>query len=78
MKVELECTYCAFKWMENIYNQSSLAGKICPKCKDKNLKARDIESKTNYYEGAPEFPVKLEIDNSWGNLVPDSNWDGGD
>lgn len=59
MNVELECTYCGHKWIKDVYNQHAVLHESCPRCKDSNLKARDLnKSKVDYYKGCPPFETK--------------------
>jgi len=59
MEIAFECTYCGKKWSERFYNQYSAQNQRCSVCNDKNLKYKSVEeSKINYYEGSPPFPVK--------------------
>ena len=63
MKVSLECTYCGYKWNIETYNKEYLRDKSCEKrnCGHRVLVMRDLDSKTNYYEGSPPFPIILDI-----------------
>lgn len=63
MKVSIECTYCGHKWVETLYNQSSLQGKICShgNCRHKQLIVKDLSQEIDYYKGSPSFPVKIEL-----------------
>lgn len=66
MKYNIECTYCGKQWIENVYNEFSLVDKKCPVCKDRNIKARRLESsKINYYQGSPPFPLKGDTKDEW-------------
>lgn len=59
MKVQLECMYCGHKWVEEVYNKSSIDSKTCTKgnCGDSNLIVRDLNaSKIDAYKGCPPFP----------------------
>lgn len=61
MKVELECTYCGHKWIYEGYNRLSIVSEKCKKCKDANLKAKDLDvSKIDYYAGSPPFADEFE------------------
>jgi hypothetical protein len=61
MQVEIECTYCGHKEQDDVYNQYSLHGRRCKKCKDSNLKFKDLtQTKIDYYQGCPPFPEKKE------------------
>lgn len=61
MTVELECMYCGHKWEQVVYNKQTVENATCPKCKDSNLKVRDIAAaKIDTYVGSPPFPPKPE------------------
>lgn len=63
MKVSLECTYCGYKWIAEVYNRDSLSGKTCTRgnCKHKQLIARDLTNKVDYYEGSPPFSIEIDL-----------------
>jgi hypothetical protein len=59
--VELECMYCGHKWEQTVYNKQTVENSWCPKCKDSNLKVRDLAAaKIDTYAGSPPFPPKPE------------------
>jgi hypothetical protein len=65
MILALECLYCGHKWEKNAYNAISLESERCPRCKDSNLKVKELsKSKVDYYVGCPPFPKKEE-DSGW-------------
>lgn len=63
MKVALECTYCGYKWIVEVYNEESLRNKTCTRgnCRHKHLIAKDLNNKIDYYEGSPPFPIELDL-----------------
>lgn len=65
MRVELECTYCGKKWEKIAYNKQSIESEVCSRCKDTNLKVRDLDTtKVDYYQGCPPFPSKDSKDDA--------------
>lgn len=67
MKVEFECTYCGYRWVEEIWNKDTISSKVCKKgnCRTKNLLARDLQAtKVDYYQGSPPFQEPKK-DNGW-------------
>lgn len=67
MTLDLECTYCGFKWQKEVYAYQTTDQLKCENgnCKDSNLKIRDLsKTKIDTYKGCPPFPKK---DKQWGN-----------
>jgi len=60
MLLKLECKYCGYSWLRQAYSKDVVNVVICPKCNDKNIVARDAESKIDYYQGCPPFPTKVK------------------
>lgn len=61
MEIAFECTYCGFKWTDQLYNERSANNQHCRHCKDKYPKWRKLEdAKVDYYAGSPPFPKKEE------------------
>lgn len=50
MLVQFECTYCGFKWTNQVYDIGRDRVYRCLKCDDPNVWTRDISSdKVDYY-----------------------------
>lgn len=57
MRVHITCNYCDLKWEETVYSEIALKSKRCMKCKDKNLRIRDLKDfYIDTYIGCPPFP----------------------
>lgn len=69
MYVELECTYCGFKWEESVSTKAEIDEMACihGNCGDTNLKVRDVaRTKIDYYQGSP--PFQDDIARYFGNI----------
>jgi len=50
MDIELECTYCGYKWRKIVYSKHSIENERCSICKDAYLKIKDlIKTNIDYY-----------------------------
>lgn len=79
MEVSFNCTYCDHKWTRNVYSLSGME-EVCPKCKDKNVKYKELsKSKIDYYQGCRPFEEKKEELNDIDlNIYFDDGFRGGD
>jgi hypothetical protein len=60
MLLKLICTYCGYTWLRQAYSKDVVNSLVCAKCNDKNIIAKDAESKIDYYQGCPPFPIKAK------------------
>lgn len=57
MIFQLTCTYCGFIWQKGFYNESALKSTACVKCKDRHIRARNLDdARIDSYIGCPDFP----------------------
>lgn len=62
MECELTCKYCGYSWTDKYFYK---AMKIeCKKCKDKNIKIKELDttSRDCFGYGEQEQPIKLDLD----------------
>ena len=81
MEIEFTCLYCDHKFIKTYYSSSDVSLEKCPKCGDKNLKAKDVKKdKIDTYDGSPPFPEKpkkepeKEQDNNESNEYQREYW----
>lgn len=59
-KYELICQYCNYSWQINYVPNEFV---YCSKCRDKNIRIKDLNAETvDYYVGCPPFEEPEKMD----------------
>lgn len=63
MKVDIECRYCGYRRIIDVWSKLSLQDERCIQCNDKNFFIRNPESpKVDYYKDDPKFEKEYPKD----------------
>lgn len=49
-KYILSCRYCGYVWRKSYYYIPDFDGMCCEKCKDKDIKIKEIDEDKDYYK----------------------------